>query len=328
MTRIAKMYFDQSGHIAEPSAFHGFHYYNLGLANDGFMYIEGLVHLSQTLFAMAKTYDDAGGAPVVTQIDGGGAMNSKTADKFYAARNTKKVVTVHHWQHGKCERKHMIKSMARAMMSAAGAPTSFWYLAVRHAVLISNVILPARDEHGKTIGGTVWEAHYGVKPRVQDLLLGPWGCLAYLIMTEEQRQKQHKKRGETKHWGVRAISGIYVGSYCDPQTLVFKHLMTDGRSIMLPLVRSRWWATCIHYGCRLLAIWHYVGVLKIEKPATTIIRRSPSLFRSIGPSAPIYRKITCMTNSTVDIGSLTVGILPRTRKRMTTISTAMLSPRL
>ena len=231
MTRIAKMYFDQSGHIAEPSAFHGFHYYNLGLANDGFMYIEGLVHLSQTLFAMAKTYDDAGGAPVVTQIDGGGAMNSKTADKFYAARNTKKVVTVHHWQHGKCERKHMIKSMARAMMSAAGAPTSFWYLAVRHAVLISNVILPARDEHGKTIGGTVWEAHYGVKPRVQDLLLGPWGCLAYLIMTEEQRQKQHKKRGETKHWGVRAISGIYVGSYCDPQTLVFKHLMTDGRSI-------------------------------------------------------------------------------------------------
>ena len=231
MTRIAKMYFDQSGFIAEPSAFHGYQYYNLGLADDGFVYVEGLVHLSQTLFSMAKTYDDAGGAPIVTQIDGGGAMNSKTADKFYAARNTKKLVTVHHWQHGKCERKHMIKSMARAMISAAGAPTSFWYLAVRHAVLIQNVILPARDANGNKIGGTIWEAHYGVKPRVQDLLLGPWGCLAYLIMTEEQRQKQHKKRGETKHWGVRAISGIYVGSYCDPQTLVFKHLMTDGRSI-------------------------------------------------------------------------------------------------
>ena len=231
MMRIAKMYFDQSGFIAEPSAFHGYQYYNLGLADDGFVYVEGLVHLSQTLFSMAKTYDDAGGAPIVTQIDGGGAMNSKTADKFYAARNTKKLVTVHHWQHGKCERKHMIKSMARAMISAAGAPTSFWYLAVRHAVLIQNVILPARDANGNKIGGTIWEAHYGVKPRVQDLLLGPWGCLAYLIMTEEQRQKQHKKRGETKHWGVRAISGIYVGSYCDPQTLVFKHLMTDGRSI-------------------------------------------------------------------------------------------------
>ena len=229
--RLDKMYFDQSGKIEEASAFHGFHYYNLGLASTGFLFVEGLVHLSQTLFAMAKTYADAGGAPKVTQVDGGGAMTSKTADKFYAARNTKKLVTVHHWQHGKCERRHMVQCMARAMMSAAGAPTSFWYLAVRHAVLVSNVILPARDEKGNKIGGTVWEAHYGVKPRVQDLLLGPWGCLAYLIMTEEQRQKQHKKRGETKHWGVRAISGIYIGSYCDPQTLVFKHLLTDGRSI-------------------------------------------------------------------------------------------------
>jgi len=117
--------------------------------------------------------------------------------------------------------------MVRAMSSHAGAPAAFWVFAIVYAVLICNLILPARDKDGKKLNKTKWENHFGVKPRVQDFLLGPWGCLAYLILTEEQR----KARKLCTHFGVRAIGGIYLGTVCDPVTHVYKHLISDGRSI-------------------------------------------------------------------------------------------------
>ena len=101
------------------------------------------------------------------------------------------------------------------------------FFAIVHAVLICNLILPARDKDGKKLNKTKRENHFGVKPRVQDFLLGPWGCLAYLILTEEQR----KARKLCTHFGVRAIGGIYLGTVCDSVTHVYKHLISDGRSI-------------------------------------------------------------------------------------------------
>ena len=111
-----------------------------------------------------------------------------------------------------------------------------------HAVLICNLILPARDKDGKKLNKTKWENHFGVKPRVQDFLLGPWGCLAYLILTAEQR----KARKLCTHFGVRAIGGIYLGTVCNPVTHVYKHLISDGRSMFSTAsnrryrTKSRW----------------------------------------------------------------------------------------
>jgi hypothetical protein len=37
---------------------------------------------------------------------------------------------------------------------------------------------------------TVWEAHFGRKPNLNRNLIGPWSCLAYTVLTEEQRNKR------------------------------------------------------------------------------------------------------------------------------------------
>ena len=71
------------------------------------------------------------------------------------------------------------------------------------------------------------KAHFGEKPDLQRILLGPFGSLAYLILTEEQR----KARGLSSSFGVRAIAGVYLGPVVCPKTGVFHHLITDGKTI-------------------------------------------------------------------------------------------------
>ena len=228
--KALKLYVDQSGRIEEASIYHGFHYYNLGIEDDGFLHVNGVTYRSQLLLAMSGMFTSMGGPPREIQIDGEGALNSGIAERFFKSHNVKisKNSAGIHYQMGAIERQHRtLKSMVRAMLSHAGAPAAFWFLALVHAVLICNLILPARDKDGKKLNKTKWENHFGVKPRVQDFLLGPWGCLAYLVLTEEQR----KARKLCTHFGVRAIGGIYLGTVCDPVTHVYKHLISDGRSI-------------------------------------------------------------------------------------------------
>ena len=57
-------------------------------------------------------------------------------------------------------------------------------------ILIMNLMLRARTLSGVPRDITVWEAHYGQRPNVGELLLGPFGCLAYLILTKETRQRK------------------------------------------------------------------------------------------------------------------------------------------
>ena len=225
-----KLYVDQSGRIEEASVYHGFHYYNLGIEDDGFIHVNGVTYRSQLLLALSEMFSTMGGPPREIQIDGEGALNSGIAGRFFKSHNVKvsKNSAGIHYQMGAIERQHRtLKGMVRAMLSHAGAPAAFWFHALVHAVLICNLILPARDKDGKKINKTKWENHFGVKPKVQDFLLGPWGCLAYLVLTEEQRSA----RKLCTHFGVRAIGGIYLGTVCDPVTHVYKHLISDGRSI-------------------------------------------------------------------------------------------------
>jgi hypothetical protein len=62
---------------------------------------------------------------------------------------------------------------------------------------------------------------------VGELLIGPFGCLAYLILTKEARQR----KGMSTYWGVRAIPGIYLGCEVNPRTMVYHHIITDGKTI-------------------------------------------------------------------------------------------------
>jgi hypothetical protein len=113
---------------------------------------------------------------------------------------------------GKVERKHdTLKSLARPMVERSGLHLSFWYFAIQHAALVSNLVLPARDDDGEEMPITIWEAEYDVEPEVERYLLGPFGCLAYLILTEEQR----RAKGLCKHFGIRSIAGVYLGCAVD-----------------------------------------------------------------------------------------------------------------
>jgi len=94
-------------------------------------------------------------------------------------------------------------------------------------VLIYNLLSIARGENDERPNCTVWEHHYGTKPVLQRLLPGPFGCLAYLVLSEEQR----RARNFSGHFGIRACAGVYLGCVFNPTTGVFEHMITDGRSI-------------------------------------------------------------------------------------------------
>ena len=57
-------------------------------------------------------------------------------------------------------------------------------------VFTLNLLLRSRDNDTKEIKEmTVWEAHFGRKPNLNHYLLGPWGCLAYIVLTKEPGQE-------------------------------------------------------------------------------------------------------------------------------------------
>jgi hypothetical protein len=132
------------------------------------------------------------------------------------------------------------------MLDRAGMHIGWWYFAIRHAVLITNLVLLEAVEEGrvKATGSTdtVWQAHFGVQPRLDQYLLGPFGCLAFLLLSEEQR----KQRGLCGHFGSahRSLQDIYLGCACDSTTGVFQHLFTDGKTIF---ATAQW--------CRMLSLW-------------------------------------------------------------------------
>jgi hypothetical protein len=202
----------------------------MGATEVGFILRCGLVFRSQSLFGVARVFNELGGSPVVTQVDSAGELTSKNAVAFYDARGTKFQPTCggDSWLNGFIEKRiGVAHGLGRSMMWRAGLHPGYWYFAVSHAILIMNLMLRARTPSGVPRDITVWEAHYGQRPNVGELLLGPFGCLAYLILTKETRQR----KGMSTFWGVRAIPGIYLGCEVNPRTMVYHHIITDGKTI-------------------------------------------------------------------------------------------------
>ena len=229
---IHKLYVDLSGKVEEKSIYHGYHYYIAAVTDYGFAFVEGITFRSQALLALARILADAEGKVRVVQVDGEGNLNSKIAEDYFAGRNIKLITTeAHaHFRNGKIEVRHKLwKGMARAMMSGAGMHIGWWHHAVRHAVLITNLMLLTNSltDNGSLKSMTVWEKHFGIRPNITDYLIAPFGCLCYLVLSKEQRQQ----RGLSSHWGVRSIQGLYIGCRVNPKTGVYSHLITDGRSI-------------------------------------------------------------------------------------------------
>jgi hypothetical protein len=93
-----------------------------------------------------------------------------------------------HFHHGKIERLHAtIKGSGRTMMFDSGVSVQFWYYVVVHAVLIYNMMTMTKKKNDQEQDKTVWEVQYGHNADAQRLLLSPFGCLAYLILSSEQR---------------------------------------------------------------------------------------------------------------------------------------------
>jgi hypothetical protein len=155
---LDKCYIDLSGLISEESVFHKFH-------------------------------NNETGVPDETQIDGKGAPACPEAQEWFDGLRPRcvKVVAGQHFRNGKIVVRHRIwKGMTRAMLDRAGMHIGCWYFAIRHAVLITNLVLLEAVEQdsakatGKEVRTTVWEAHFGVQPRFDQYLPGPFGCLAFL----------------------------------------------------------------------------------------------------------------------------------------------------
>ena len=227
--KLKKGYVDLSGYIAEASAFHNYHYYVAMATEYGYGYQVGLTYRSQALLGLARIFAEAGGAPSVVQVDGEGNLNSKVAESYIAGRGSELITTEAgaHFRNGRIENRHSLwKAMTRAMLDCSGLDISFWHFALSHAVLISNLCLLATGKNDSYLKMSVWERHYGEKPDVGRYLLGPFGCLCYLILTDEQR----RDRNLSKHFGIRSIAGLYLGTWVNPESGVYHHIVTDGRT--------------------------------------------------------------------------------------------------
>jgi len=134
-----------------------------------------------------------------------------------------------HWRNGRPERRHsLVKGCARCTLAHANAPLEFWFLCLSHVVFTLNLLLRSRDSVTKEIKNmTVWEAHFGRKPNLNRYLIGPWGCLAYIVLTKEQREK----KGMDRSWGPRALAGIYVGCVMNHKEAAYEFLVHDGMRI-------------------------------------------------------------------------------------------------
>jgi hypothetical protein len=229
--RPQKLYVDLSGRIEEGSVFHSYHYYLAGLTEFGFAVLTGIAFKSQALLGCVKIFNILGDVPITLQIDVEGNLNTPIAINYLEGTRECEVITTSsgaHFRHGKVERFHAtIKGSGRTMMFDSGVSVQFWYYSVVHAVLIYNMMTMTRSKNDQDQDKTVWEVQYGQKPDEQRLLLSPFGCLTYLILNSDQRKARHL----SGHFGVRVLSGIYLGCVFNTKSGVYDFLMTDDRSV-------------------------------------------------------------------------------------------------
>ena len=232
--RVKKIYLDPSGKLSVPSIYHNFQYYVLGVTDKGYMIVGGMTFRDQVLFVIGRMFDSIGGAPEIVQVDPAGELNSKVAQSYFIHREALQDTTQasEHWRNGKPENRHrLVKGCTRCTLAHANAPLEFWFLCLSHVVFTLNLLLLSRKGNEQDTEGakpmTVWEAHFGERPNLNWYLIGPWGCLAYIVLTKEQRAK----KGMDKSWGPRALAGIYVGCVMNHREGAYEFLVHDGMRI-------------------------------------------------------------------------------------------------
>jgi hypothetical protein len=114
--------------------------------------------------------------------------------------------------------------MVREMIDRTGFIIDWWFLVLKHVVLITNLILlESIEPECNKVGGierrrSVWEVHFGEQTCLESYLLGPFGCLSFMILTTDQC----KTRGLSGHFRDRSLQGLYLGCQVDGESGVFK----------------------------------------------------------------------------------------------------------
>ena len=81
--------------------------------------------------------------PDETQLDGEGAQACPEAQEWFDGLRIHcvKIEAGQHFRNGKIDvRHHICKGMTRAMLDRAGMHIGWWYCAIRHAVLVKNLV--------------------------------------------------------------------------------------------------------------------------------------------------------------------------------------------
>ena len=128
--QVPKLWIDITGKFNVESLQHHFQYLMGACTDIGFLLIEGLTYKSQSLFVIARIFNDLGGPPAVAQVDGAGELNTPAALKFFTSKGTRRDATTagQHWQHGRIERRWgILMPMIRCMLSQAGAPPEYFF---------------------------------------------------------------------------------------------------------------------------------------------------------------------------------------------------------
>ena len=75
------------------------------------------------------------------------------------------------------------------LIDRAGFNIDWWFLVLKHAVLITNIILleSVEPDSSKAKGierrRSVWEGHFREQTCLESYLLGPFGCWSFMILT-------------------------------------------------------------------------------------------------------------------------------------------------
>jgi hypothetical protein len=220
--RVKELYVDPSGKLSTPSIY-------------------------QVLFVIGRMFDSLEGAPLAVQVDPAGELNSKVAESYFTHREARVDVTQasEYWRNGRPERRYsLVKGCTRCTLAHANAPLEFWFLCLSHVVFTLNLLLRSRDSDTKEIKEmTVWEAHFGRRPNLNRYLIGPWGCLAYIVLTKEHRDK----RAMDKSWGPRALAGIYVACIMNHKEGAYEFMVHDGMRIRSTTVNLRIVGDCFPF---------------------------------------------------------------------------------
>ena len=118
------------------------------------------------------------------QIGGEGALTNEVTADWFASKQIHVVKTEagQHFRNGHVECRHRIwKGMSRAMIDRAGFSIEWWYMVLKHVVLITNLILLESVEpdtvksKGTERRRSVWKSHFGEQTCLESYLLGPFG---------------------------------------------------------------------------------------------------------------------------------------------------------